>query len=420
MKGFLDNFYNVDTLRGTLVSDQACQASWNLAVTASATAAVACIGTWTTDFRDDLPKIDVPMLVVHGDADQVLPLDKTGKRLPGLINDVAVRRDRGRPARHPLDPRRPGQHRAAGLLAQLNPGHRNHHLHDSPTEGVTMSNHFSAANLKSPGDDARLDLTDLFVFAAPDDPDRTVLIMDANPFTKGDGFHPDAVYRFNIDTDGDALADVAFSFTFSEPDNGRQTATAYYATGSDAQTREPRGDMLIEATPVGFDATATPVQAGPCRLFIGKRSDPFFADAEGVLHWLVDGQPGDFQWTGTDTFAGANIFSIAVEVPNDMLGPGPIGAWITDQPAPRRHAGADGPRKATRRSTRSSTPTTSKTSSTPPTRSTTSRTTCSRCRKCCNGMATHPTKPRLRPAPCCPTSFTTTAPGPPTTPTAGS
>ena len=88
MKGFLDTFYNIDTLRGTLVSDQAWQASWNLAVTASATAAVACIGTWTTDFRDDLPKIDVPMLVVQGDADQVLPLDKTGQRLPALIKDV--------------------------------------------------------------------------------------------------------------------------------------------------------------------------------------------------------------------------------------------------------------------------------------------------------------------------------------------
>ncbi len=88
MKGFLDSFYNIGTLRGTLVSDQAWQASWNLAVTASATAAVACIGTWTTDFRDDLPKIDVPMLVIHGDADQVLPLDKTASRLPGLIKDM--------------------------------------------------------------------------------------------------------------------------------------------------------------------------------------------------------------------------------------------------------------------------------------------------------------------------------------------
>jgi non-heme chloroperoxidase len=90
MKGFLDNFYNFDTLRGTLISDQAYQASWNLAVAASATAAVACIPTWTTDFRDDLPKIDVPMLVVQGDADRVLPLAKTGERLPGLIKDATL------------------------------------------------------------------------------------------------------------------------------------------------------------------------------------------------------------------------------------------------------------------------------------------------------------------------------------------
>jgi non-heme chloroperoxidase len=90
MKGFLENFYNFGTLRGSLVSDQAFQASWNLAVTASATAAVACIGTWTTDFRADLPEIDVPVLVIQGDADQVLPLDKTGRRLPGLIKDARL------------------------------------------------------------------------------------------------------------------------------------------------------------------------------------------------------------------------------------------------------------------------------------------------------------------------------------------
>jgi Domain of unknown function (DUF4331) len=193
-----------------------------------------------------------------------------------------------------------------------------------------MSNHFSAANLQHPGDDPRLDLTDLFVFTAPDDPDRTVLIMDSNPFMKGTEFNPDAVYRFNIDNDGDALADVAFSFTFSEPNDGRQTATAYCATGDDARTREPRGEVLIEATPVGFDAMAMPVDAGRCRLFIGERSDPFFADAEGVLHWLAAGEPGVFDWTGTDTFGEANVLSIALEVPNDMLGRVPeIGTWIT-------------------------------------------------------------------------------------------
>ena len=88
MKGFLDNFYNIDQFGGTLVSDQAFRASWNIAAAASATAAVACIGTWQTDFRDDLPKIDVPVLVVQGDADRILPYPNTGQRLPGLIKDM--------------------------------------------------------------------------------------------------------------------------------------------------------------------------------------------------------------------------------------------------------------------------------------------------------------------------------------------
>ncbi len=90
MKGFLDNFYNMDVLGGTLVSDQAFQASWNIAAAASAAAAVACIPTWETDFRADLPRIDVPMLVVQGDADRVLPFPNTGRRLPGLIKEMQL------------------------------------------------------------------------------------------------------------------------------------------------------------------------------------------------------------------------------------------------------------------------------------------------------------------------------------------
>jgi pimeloyl-ACP methyl ester carboxylesterase len=90
MKGFLDNFYNIDQLRGTLVSDQAYQASFDLAIAMSAIAAVACIPSWETDFRADLAKIDVPMMVIDGDADRVLPYEKTGKRLPGLIEDMQL------------------------------------------------------------------------------------------------------------------------------------------------------------------------------------------------------------------------------------------------------------------------------------------------------------------------------------------
>jgi non-heme chloroperoxidase len=90
MKGFLDNFYNYDTLGGTLVSEQAYQTSFNLAVSASAAGTVACIPTWLTDFRADLANIDVPILVIDGNADRVLPYDKTGARLPGLIKDMQL------------------------------------------------------------------------------------------------------------------------------------------------------------------------------------------------------------------------------------------------------------------------------------------------------------------------------------------
>jgi non-heme chloroperoxidase len=90
LKGFLDSFYNFDNFRGNLVSDQAWRASWNLATSASAIAAVACIPTWETDFRADLPKIDVPMLVIHGDDDRILPFPNTAARLPGLISDLQM------------------------------------------------------------------------------------------------------------------------------------------------------------------------------------------------------------------------------------------------------------------------------------------------------------------------------------------
>jgi non-heme chloroperoxidase len=90
MKGFLDNFYNMDVLGGTLVSEQAYQASWNIATSASAIATVACIPTWETDFRADLPKIDVPILVIQGDADRILPFPSTGQRLPALLKDCEL------------------------------------------------------------------------------------------------------------------------------------------------------------------------------------------------------------------------------------------------------------------------------------------------------------------------------------------
>lgn len=84
---FLQNFYNTDKLGGTRITDEAVRMSWNIAVSASATATLACVDSWLTDFRDDLPKIDVPVLIIHGDADRILPIEATAKRLPELIKN---------------------------------------------------------------------------------------------------------------------------------------------------------------------------------------------------------------------------------------------------------------------------------------------------------------------------------------------
>ncbi|WP_406831707.1 alpha/beta hydrolase [Pedococcus sp. KACC 23699] len=88
MTGFLGDFYNYDLNRDTLVSQDRFRASWNTATAASAVAVAACIPTWLTDFRGDLPKIDVPVLVMQGDQDRILPPQFSGNRLPGLIKDV--------------------------------------------------------------------------------------------------------------------------------------------------------------------------------------------------------------------------------------------------------------------------------------------------------------------------------------------
>ena len=83
--GFFQNFYNTDALLEKRVSEQVVQASWNIAASASATANLACVPTWHEDFREDLARVDVPTLVIQGDADRILPITATGLRTAKLI-----------------------------------------------------------------------------------------------------------------------------------------------------------------------------------------------------------------------------------------------------------------------------------------------------------------------------------------------
>jgi len=85
---FLKNFYNYDVTGGKLVSERVLEDNWNVAVGASAIGTVACVDCWIEDFRKNLPKNTVPTLILHGDADRILPPDATSRRQAKQIKNV--------------------------------------------------------------------------------------------------------------------------------------------------------------------------------------------------------------------------------------------------------------------------------------------------------------------------------------------
>lgn len=87
---FFKNFYNTDVLMGKRISEQAVQANWNVAASASATASLACVPTWHEDFRQDLARLDVPTLVIHGDSDRIVPINAAGGRTAKLVKGARL------------------------------------------------------------------------------------------------------------------------------------------------------------------------------------------------------------------------------------------------------------------------------------------------------------------------------------------
>jgi non-heme chloroperoxidase len=87
---FFKNFFNADVFLGKRLSEQAIQACWNLAAGASATASFACVPAWHEDFRKDLSRIDVPTLVIHGDADRIVPFPASGARTAKMVKGATL------------------------------------------------------------------------------------------------------------------------------------------------------------------------------------------------------------------------------------------------------------------------------------------------------------------------------------------
>lgn len=198
-----------------------------------------------------------------------------------------------------------------------------------------MSNHFTGLSLGPPLGDQRLDLCDLYAFQSPTDPARTVIILNANP--SADALHPDAIYRLNIDNEGDCLTDLAFSYVFSQPQNGRQTADVFMAKGAEARSVEAVGTKIFADAEVSFGAEPNVSTSGDYTFFAGARSDAFFFDYDGIKN-LFDTRGGrnftaphlggKSPWTGVDSNTQANVFSTALELPTNELGGNPeIRIW---------------------------------------------------------------------------------------------
>ena len=208
---------------------------------------------------------------------------------------------------------------------------------------VTGADHLDAPTAKA---DARIDITDIYAFTSDG---GTTLALNVNPLlspadTAGARFSPNALYQFQIDTNLDAVVDIAYRIRFSKPwtaSNGSivQGYEVKRATGSVARRNQFSGDLVASGTTTGYGKTVKVGSvSGGGKVFVGPRDDPFFFDLPGFVEFKTQLLGGSTDlgvllggFTGSDTFAGTNISSIVLELPNARLGgtDRTVGVWAT-------------------------------------------------------------------------------------------
>src|ERR1700681_2033866 len=147
-----------------------------------------------------------------------------------------------------------------------------------------MSHHFSGPDFGFPRGDARLDLTDLYAFPKPGDPRKSILVMNVHPSafvdprgpTTAEPFAPEALYEIKIDTNGDAIADIAYRVRFLASEGGAQTATLRRVVGAQAAGMEDGGQIIVEGAPVSMGPEARVTEFGDHRFFAGWAEGSLF------------------------------------------------------------------------------------------------------------------------------------------------
>src|ERR1700742_4161604 len=194
-----------------------------------------------------------------------------------------------------------------------------------------MSHHFDTAQAK---EDPRLNCCDLYLFRGG--PGTTVMAMTSNAdagISSPDAFHPEGLYAVRIDTDGDAKEDVVFKFRFDEPrhahgDDHRHVQSFKVIRADAGQIAGTDGEVIVEGE------TGTSVEANGVRVYAGLAPELWAADALAFFTTLTNlfsedmYDPATFQ-NRQNLFQNRNVMAIVLEVPNEMLGDGKVGAWAT-------------------------------------------------------------------------------------------
>ncbi len=212
--------------------------------------------------------------------------------------------------------------------------------------------------------DSRVDITDIYAWRTGST--STTLALDVNPLTSPADtaharFRQTALYEFKIDTNGDARADVAYRIKFSQfrsfsDGTVDQIYTIKRATGSAARRTEWTGTIVATGRTSRYHhGVRVSDVVGGGHAFAGPRDDPFYFDLVGFKHLksrllngrldlgtiadstncaLADDDPAAKLlscFTGTDTFAGTNVSSIVIRLPNSKLGGtgAHVGVWAT-------------------------------------------------------------------------------------------
>ena len=193
----------------------------------------------------------------------------------------------------------------------------------------------------SVSNDVASDITDIYMFRAPNDPTKLVMVMDTHPFSvpeEATSYHyePGIFYQFNFTTLASAVPTASINFIFSPFENGTQSYTAFFPNNIRVK------GMVTQATVTSRTPNDPIITTGPngIQVFAGPRDDPFFFDFVGFERFLA----GTGGFTGTDAFAGFNVNAIVVQFPIDLVSGGAtqFGAWGVTYFSPRPLRGPTG------------------------------------------------------------------------------